>query len=870
MLSLPAAAILARASTEDAVMPSQHPYLSSRTNSCKVFPLGRSAVAALLAGVLACSDQSPTSPPNAGRPGPEAASPAALADPGDELRTITAANPSSCQATDGIAFDGENLLITCRDDLSIDVVSPVNGSLVRSFTVTGIPAQLQTDPGGFGDPLTGFGAATYDAGEDLLYVDLAYGVRSVCIGATPNCDALTIAVNPATGAFIAGAGAFGLTLRANGHFNLAFDGITGDLWFGTGRVIQFYTPPTTAGDGYTLSDERFNNQAGSPDGIQGIAVGGDNFYLSNGTGREIHEAALRGLSFDAPETEVEARTNLLTATSFDVSNLTCDNHTFAEDDEGDRDGVIWAQHGFTRTFTAYAIALGDCVFGGGGPPANLAPVAIEEGDDNIEADVGEEIDFDGTPSFDREGDTPLTYAWDFDDDEDATGPTVSHAFSAPGTYDVTLSVTDPLGQTGTTVVQVQVAQDEPRPPTATIEGPDEGNVGQALTYTTSATDPNGDALTCRINWGDGTAEAEVPCDGTLSHTYTQTGEFVIFFTARDPGGLVAEARLRVAIAGNQAPTPTIDGPDEGDVGDELSFTTDASDPDDPESSLECAINWGDGSGFIELSSCDAGATHTFEDDGQFVIELRATDPQGASNTDSHAITIRGNQAPTATLEGPEEGDVGEELTYTTSATDPDGDELTCRINWGDSSPETEVDCDGTLSHTYAQAGSFLIFLTARDPGGLVAEARLRVNIGELTACSPGTGAAPVIQSLEMFPRQAAIAAGVDFGTGPLVAEILRWSFRDPDCGPWRVQIDWGDGEESDFTMAPNLEPGLYNTYHAYEASGRYTIALTMTDAAGRASETRRIDLDVDVETGATASQRPALPIAGAYVRPGVP
>jgi len=765
-------------------MPSQHLYPLSGTNLCKAVPLARSAVAALLAGVLACTDHPPTSPPSAGRPGPEPASPAALAAPGDELRTITAANPSSCEMTDGIAFDGENLLITCRDDLSIDVVSPVDGSLVRSFTVTGVPTQLQTDPGGFGDPLEGFGAATYDAGEDVLYVDLAYGERSVCIGFTPNCDALTIAVNPATGAFIAGAGAFGLTLRANGHFNLAFDGITGDFWFGTGRALQFYTPPTTAGDGYTLDDARFNNQAGSPDGIQGVALGGNNFYLSNGTRRQIHVAALRGLSFDAPESEVEARTDLLTNTSFDVSNLTCDNHTFAEDDEGDRDGAVWAQHGFTRTFTAYAIALGECVFGGGGPPANLPPVAIEEGDDNIEADVGEEIDFDGTPSFDREGDSPLTYAWDFGDDAEDTGPTTSHAFSAPGTYDVTLSVTDPLGQTGTTVVQVQVGED------------------------------------------------------------------------------------------NRPPVPTLGGPSEGEVDQELSFTTGATDPDD-DTPLTCAINWGDGSGFVDLSSCDAGATHSYADDGTFAVTLRARDPDGLEGTATLTVTIEEaddeNDPPIPVLTGPEEGDVGEALTFTTSATDPNGDTpITCEIDWGDDSGG-EIPCDGTRTHTFTEAGTFTVTLTARDPDGAEGTDVLAVTIEEEPiACSPGTGAAPVVQSLAMFPRQAVIAAGVQLNGGPLAAEILRWSFSDPDCGPWRVVIDWGDGEESDFTLAPELEPGLYNTYHTYDASGHYTIALTMTDAAGRASETRRIDFDVDVGTGATASQRAALPMAGAYVRPGAP
>ena len=46
------------------------------------------------------------------------------------------------------------------------------------------------------------------------------------------------------------------------------------------------------------------------------------------------------------------------------------------------------------------------------------------------------------PATDPEGDTPLTYAWDFGDGGTATTANASHTYTAPGTYTATLTVTD--------------------------------------------------------------------------------------------------------------------------------------------------------------------------------------------------------------------------------------------------------------------------------------------------------------------------------------------------------------------------------------------------------------------------------------------
>ena len=64
-----------------------------------------------------------------------------------------------------------------------------------------------------------------------------------------------------------------------------------------------------------------------------------------------------------------------------------------------------------------------------------------------------DCDFDGTDSSDPDG-SVVSYAWDFGDGGTATGATPSHDFVTSGTRDVTLTVTDDEGTTGSVVIPV--------------------------------------------------------------------------------------------------------------------------------------------------------------------------------------------------------------------------------------------------------------------------------------------------------------------------------------------------------------------------------------------------------------------------------
>ena len=70
--------------------------------------------------------------------------------------------------------------------------------------------------------------------------------------------------------------------------------------------------------------------------------------------------------------------------------------------------------------------------------------------------VGQQATFDGSPSSDADGGGLVAWNWSFGDGATATGARTSHAYTSPGAYAVTLTVTDAAGLSGSSAQTVVV------------------------------------------------------------------------------------------------------------------------------------------------------------------------------------------------------------------------------------------------------------------------------------------------------------------------------------------------------------------------------------------------------------------------------
>ena len=109
--------------------------------------------------------------------------------------------------------------------------------------------------------------------------------------------------------------------------------------------------------------------------------------------------------------------------------------------------------------------------------------------------VAESISFDGSDSFDLDGDIVL-YTWNFGDNVIEYGETATHQYTADGSYAATLTVTDDEGNIGSSIQMIVVLPPEPlSASTATINSINgRSSLGVTLSEPFLCYDGNGDGI----------------------------------------------------------------------------------------------------------------------------------------------------------------------------------------------------------------------------------------------------------------------------------------------------------------------------------------------------------------------------------------
>jgi len=151
--------------------------------------------------------------------------------------------------------------------------------------------------------------------------------------------------------------------------------------------------------------------------------------------------------------------------------------------------------------------------------------------------------FDGRTSTDENAAT-LTYAWTFGT-ATATGPLPVRTFTTPGVVNVTLTVKDEYGLTGTTTGTVTISEPAGNvAPTPVINPPSCALLVCNISGVGSI-DPNiGDTFTYLWNFGDGSPTSTTSAN---AHTFPASGTYTVTLTVTDGWGKFATTTRQVTV-----------------------------------------------------------------------------------------------------------------------------------------------------------------------------------------------------------------------------------------------------------------------------------------------------------------------------------
>lgn len=160
---------------------------------------------------------------------------------------------------------------------------------------------------------------------------------------------------------------------------------------------------------------------------------------------------------------------------------------------------------------------------------------------------GSTISFDASGSQAASGGTITDFAWSFGDGSAAIDKgainTITHTFTTPGLYTVTLTTTDDLGITGTVSQQVTVDQ----PTAALTVFPSAPAPNSPVTFDASATDdPESTITDYAWDFGDHSSPVHTPTPVT-THAFSAVGTYTVKLTVTDQLGFTDTTSRQVVV-----------------------------------------------------------------------------------------------------------------------------------------------------------------------------------------------------------------------------------------------------------------------------------------------------------------------------------
>ncbi len=261
-------------------------------------------------------------------------------------------------------------------------------------------------------------------------------------------------------------------------------------------------------------------------------------------------------------------------------------------------------------------------------------------------------------------------------------------------------------------------------------GPGIGDPGVSYSFTAITTDPDGDQIAFKFDWGDGiesgwTSFVNSGGSASLSHSWSGQGTYQVRAKAKDVNGAESGwSSSHQIVTGHPPNTPSSpSGPDTGTHGPSYSFTATTTDPDGDQVAFK--FDWGDGSesGWSSYVNSGGSATmsHSWSGQRTYQVRAKAKDTYGVESAWSaaHDIVIGQPPATPSSSSGPASGMRDVSYSFTATTTDPDGDQVAFKFDWGDGTGSGWTSYVGSggsasMAHSWSGEGTYQVKIKARD------------------------------------------------------------------------------------------------------------------------------------------------------------
>lgn len=343
------------------------------------------------------------------------------------------------------------------------------------------------------------------------------------------------------------------------------------------------------------------------------------------------------------------------------------------------------------------------------------------------ARVGAAVSFTATASPDS-GATITGLAWNFGDGTTGSGASVSHAYGSAGTKSVTVTATESTGATASASGTVKVVGN---PVAAFSFSPAVPNIGDAVSFDAGASsDPGGAISSYRWSFGDGATGS----GAQTSHAYSTSGDKTVTLTITAAlDGATASVTHTVHV--NIPPTaafvyaavnaPAGQDPFTPVVGQQVAFSAQQS--TDPDGSI-VSYAWDLGTGTFGAPQSVPWLVTTFSTAGTKTIRLKVTDNDGATGVAQTTFRVDAPPVPGFTYSPPDPR-TGQTITFTSTATDPDGAGDIASITWDLNGDGNFGDASGpTAQVVFLNPGTYTISQKVTDQSGTSRVASEQVTV----------------------------------------------------------------------------------------------------------------------------------------------